>query len=141
MYLIDTDCLSILQRQTPPEFARLRSRMGAHPREHFFLSIVSFHEQALGWTTYLSRAKDPRGTIRAYEMLALILRDFNSYPVLAFDQLASDTFEQMRQQRVRLATMDLRIASTALSRRMTVITRNTADFRKVPGLSVEDWTQ
>src|SRR5690349_21119525 len=108
MFLIDTDCLSILQRQTEPEFSRLRSRMATHPRDQFFLSIVTFHEQVLGWTTYLSRARDPRATIRAYQMLVLILRDFNAYPVLPFDQAASSTFETLRNRRVRLATMDLR---------------------------------
>ena len=140
MYLIDTDCLSILQRQTQPEFARLHARMASHPTERFFLSIVSFHEQVLGWTTYLSRAKDARATVRAYEMLMLILTDFKAGQVLAFDEAASHVFEIMRNQRVRLATMDLRIASTALSRQMTVITRNVVDFRKVPGLRVENWT-
>ncbi|ETX07465.1 MAG: hypothetical protein ETSY2_11025 [Candidatus Entotheonella gemina] len=37
--------------------------------------------------------------------------------------------------------MDLRIASIALSRNMTVLSRNLVDFMRVPGLRVEDWTQ
>ena len=40
----------------------------------------------------------------------------------------------------RISTMDLRIASIALSRDMTVLTCNLGDFRKVPGLKVADWT-
>ena len=140
MYLLDTDCLSILQRQTQPQFARLAARMAAHGHDEFVLSIISFHEQVLGWTTYLSRAKDSRSIIRAYEMLALILGDFNNYRVLPFDRAASDVFEKMRGRRVRLATMDLRIAATALASGMTVVTRNTGDFQKVPALSVDDWT-
>jgi tRNA(fMet)-specific endonuclease VapC len=36
--------------------------------------------------------------------------------------------------------MDLRIAATALVEKLTVLTRNTIDFLKVPGVVVEDWT-
>jgi tRNA(fMet)-specific endonuclease VapC len=36
--------------------------------------------------------------------------------------------------------MDLRIAAVALTRNMSVLTRNLVDFERVPGLTVEDWT-
>ncbi len=36
--------------------------------------------------------------------------------------------------------MDLRIAAIALTKSMTVLTRNAVDFQKVPNLLVEDWT-
>ena len=46
----------------------------------------------------------------------------------------------MRRQRIRIGTMDLRIAATALANGMTVLTRNIVDFGRVPNLTVEDWT-
>jgi tRNA(fMet)-specific endonuclease VapC len=60
--------------------------------------------------------------------------------VLPFDTAAISIYDTLRSQRVRIATMDLRIAATALSRGLTLLTRNVQDFRKVPGLVTEDWT-
>jgi len=48
--------------------------------------------------------------------------------------------ENLRHQHIRLGTMDLRIASIALSQDAIFFTRNTSDFNKVPNLKVEDWT-
>ena len=73
-------------------------------------------------------------------MLHQILVDFSVAQVLTFDEAAAQTFEELRTQRVRVGTMDLRIASIALSRDFTVWTRNMVDFQQIPGLRVEDWT-
>jgi tRNA(fMet)-specific endonuclease VapC len=49
-------------------------------------------------------------------------------------------FDELRDQRVRVSTMDLRIASIAISCNLVLLTRNVRDFTKVPGLVTEDWT-
>jgi len=36
--------------------------------------------------------------------------------------------------------MDLKLASIVLLRNATLLSRNLGDFRKVPGLKVEDWS-
>ena len=36
--------------------------------------------------------------------------------------------------------MDLRIGAIAIANGMTVLTCNTVDFERIPGLSFEDWT-
>jgi tRNA(fMet)-specific endonuclease VapC len=60
--------------------------------------------------------------------------------VLPFDAAASAVFSGLTALRGKVGTMDLRIASIALSRGLIVPTRNTRDFTKVPGLVTEDWT-
>jgi tRNA(fMet)-specific endonuclease VapC len=69
-----------------------------------------------------------------------ILMDFARMNVLPFDAEAAATFVHLRQSGVRVGTMDLRIGSIALVRGFTVLTRNTVDFERIPGLRAEDWT-
>jgi tRNA(fMet)-specific endonuclease VapC len=102
--------------------------------------VIAFHEQVLGANAYISRAKSRREIVRGYQMLHQILADFSIAQVLPFDDAAAAEFEELRGQRIRVATMDLRIASIALSMQLTVLTRNLVDFERIPGLTVEDWT-
>jgi tRNA(fMet)-specific endonuclease VapC len=139
-FIVDTDHLALIQQQSQPEFGRIADRMSNYSRRDFYVSIVSFHEQVLGWTTYLSRSKSREDVVKAYSKLRRLLTDFAALQVLPFDDVASDSFETLRRRRIRIGTMDLRIAATALGQNATVLTRNLVDFRKVPGLHVEDWT-
>jgi tRNA(fMet)-specific endonuclease VapC len=140
MFVLDTDHLGILQRQSAPQYSNLIRRISRYTEANFFVTIVSFHEQVVGWNAYLSRAKDSVGVMRGYQKLEGILSDFNRAQVLPYASAAADVFEELRKQRVRSGTMDSRIAPIALANNMTVLTRNLIDFERVPGLTVEDWT-
>ncbi|HUT95681.1 MAG TPA: type II toxin-antitoxin system VapC family toxin [Thermoguttaceae bacterium] len=140
VFLLDTDHIAIIQRQTEPEFGRLAARMQQYPLTDFYVPIVSFHEQVAGWNAYINRATTLEAVVKAYRMYERILADFACMQVLPFDAAAGRTFESLRKQRVRIGTMDLRIAATALTRGFKLLSRNLIDFRKVPGLAVEDWT-
>jgi tRNA(fMet)-specific endonuclease VapC len=140
MFLLDTDHIGIIQRRSSPQFDQLWQRMALHSPEDFYISIVSFHEQVLGWNAYLNRARDSVGVTRAYQMFQRVLADFATSQVAQFDSVAAGVFDALRKQSIRIATMDLRIAAIAIARDFTLLTRNLADFRRVPGLRVEDWT-
>ncbi len=140
MFLLDTDHIVFLQDRESMEYERLIRRMENYPGESFFWPVIAFHEQMLGANTYIARARGRPGIVRGYELLKRILTDFSLAQVLPFDEPAVRKFEELRAQRVRIGTMDLRIASIALCHEMTVLTRNAIDFKAVPELSVEDWT-
>jgi tRNA(fMet)-specific endonuclease VapC len=72
--------------------------------------------------------------------MARIVSDFRLIPVLPFDANAAVAYADLKTQRTQLAKMDARIAAIALSRDLTVLTRNDRDFGKVAGLVIEDWT-
>ncbi|WLT39243.1 type II toxin-antitoxin system VapC family toxin [Synechocystis sp. B12] len=139
-YLLDTDHISFLQRRSSPEFFRLSSRMAQHKISDFALSIISFHEQVIGAHSFINRAQTSKDLARGYELLLEIARSFADAPILLFDSSAISIFDTMRSQKIRLATMDLRIAAIAISKNLVLLTRNAADFNQVPDLVIENWT-
>lgn len=140
MYLLDTDYAGIIQTKAEPQFSRLVLRFRQHALTDFYFPVVAFHEQVMGANVYISRAKKIDNLVHGYRLLEEILVHFKAAQVLPFDVPSAQQFEALRQQRVRIGTMDLRIASIALSHDLTVLTRNLVDFQQVPNLRVEDWT-
>src|SRR6266446_3556225 len=136
--ILDTDHLSILQQEDQPSYNRLRARLAEHPEEPIAVTIISFQEQIQGWMAYLNQARTASGIILAYEKLVGVLRYFSKATVIPFNQAAQVELERLRKQGVRIGTLDLRIASIALAERCVLVSGNLKDFRKVPGLNVED---
>ena len=123
-YLLDTDHISFLQRRSSLEFSRLTFRMAQHPRSDFALSVISFHEQVIGAHSFINRAQTNTDMARGYALLLETLNGFANAPVLPFDSRAIAIFDELRSQKVRVATMDLRIASIAMSNNLVLLTRN-----------------
>jgi tRNA(fMet)-specific endonuclease VapC len=92
------------------------------------------------WMAYLARTRSVAHQVEAYRRLLQHLDNYRRIPVLPFDEAAAVAFQQLRRARLRIGTMDLKIAAIAVSRDATLLSRNLADFRQVPGLQVEDWT-
>lgn len=139
MYLLDTDHLVVLQRRAEPEYSRLKQRMSVHLPEHFCLCMVSFHEQVMGANNFINRARKAEEVVRGYQMMEQSLIDYPRFRVMPFDPPAAQQFDAFRAGRVRIATMDLRIAAIAVTQRLTLLSRNLNDFARVPGLVAEDW--
>lgn len=139
MYLLDTDHISLLGRSAP-EGERIRQRVVATPDGEVRVSIVSYEEQMRGWLAQLNKisAVDQQATY--YKRLEDNLRFYNQMPLVSFDAAVVNQFQTLWVQRIRIGTMDLKIAATALAHNATLITRNTQDFSKVPGLRLEDWS-
>ena len=59
--------------------------------------------------------------------------------ILPFDEDAAVCFESLLSQRLRVGTMDLKIAAICIAHDAALLSRNRVDFEKVPGLRVENW--
>ena len=140
MFLFDTDHLSLLQRNDSVN-ETLEARLSERDETDFWVSIISFHEQILGWHTYLARAKTSDQLVLGYGRFESLLAAFADYQLLSFEESAADVFADLRRQNTRVGTMDLKIAAIAISNGMTLLTRNSVDFERVPNLSFADWTK
>ena len=99
-YLLDTDHLSILQRQTGQDYNSLSTRMAHYPLSDFAVSTVTFHEQMLGIHAYINHALNLNDVVKGYEMMGRLVNDFKMLPLVSFDAGAATKFEQLQSQRI-----------------------------------------
>ena len=139
MWLLDTDHLTLLERGGSAAL-ELQLRLGQIPARQFATTIISYEEQMRGWMSQVAQATTSLKLIGAYARLQEHIEAFRDAPILAYDGLAADEYERLRQARIRIGTKDLRIAATCLARGATLLTRSLKDFGKVPGRRAEDWS-
>jgi tRNA(fMet)-specific endonuclease VapC len=140
MVVLDTDHMSLLEWSDARGSATLRARLRVLQPAEVTTTIISYEEQMRGWMAYLARTRSIARQMEAYRRLHRQLQNYCQIPVLTFDEEAAVTFQRLRRARLRMGTMDLKIAAIVLSRDATLLSRNLADFHQVPGLQVEDWT-
>ncbi len=139
MILLDTDHFNVLQIGKGTSYEMLAGRMDASADQHFATTVVTFEEHMRGWLAGIRRARDVAGEVRPYDQLINLVSFFQAWEILRFDENAAARFRDLRQQRVRIGTMDLKIASIALEQGAILLSSNSKDFNEVPGLRVEDW--
>jgi tRNA(fMet)-specific endonuclease VapC len=140
MVVLDTDNITLLERNDSPTSLRLLARLDSLEADDIATTIVSYEEQTRGWLAYLAKAATLAAQINAYTRLKTHLRNYCRISVLDFDDNAALEYDRLRSARVRIGTMDLRIAAIVLTNDATLLSRNIGDFRRVPDLKVDDWT-
>lgn len=130
LYLLDTDTLIYILKRRPPDVA---ARFEKIPPEDVAVSMISIAELMFG----AEKSQRPAQARRAVEKIAEVLR------VLPFDDGAARVYGRLRAQLEQRGTpigaLDTLIAAHALSLRATIVTNNTREFARVPGLKVENW--
>ncbi len=139
MIILDTDHLSLLQYRDSPRAFGLQKRLERLPVPELATTVISLEEQMRGWLRSIRRARQGHTQVPYYEKLTELLAFYRDWTVLPFDQVAANKLDSLRKERVNLGTMDLKIAAITLVNDATLLSGNLKDFRKVPGLRVEDW--
>ena len=127
--LLDTDiCIAILNRDD-----RVRPWLEHNAPSKLRMSAITLAELRFG----IAKSTQAR---RVAANLRVLLTRVRSVP---FDDDASGRYGELRALLERrgksIGPLDMLIASHALSLGWVLATHNTAEFRRVPGLRVEDW--
>ena len=138
-YLLDSDYVSLIDR-AGSEGARILARIAALPPDSVAVSLISYEEQMRGWMAEIARIQSMYRQLAVYSRLDRMRNYYCITPVLPFDDKALAQFQSLWLRRLRVGTMDLKIAATALAQEATLITRNAIDFSKVIGLQIENWS-
>lgn len=137
LYILDTDTLQLFEDKHPHVVAHVQMIAP----ENLAVSVISVEEQLSGWYTQLRQAKRPDRLAWAYRHLAATVRFLSRVQIIDFDEAAIRRFDQVKKRKIKIGTNDLRIAATDLEQDAILVTRNLRDFRKVPGLRIDDWSK
>ena len=140
MIILDTDCLSVFEREKHLETSRLRANIAHFDSEDISTTIITYEEQMRGWMSYLSKSKNIEQQIIAYQRLNQFLENFRKIKVFPFDEKAAIVFQDLKSKKIRVGTMDLKIAAIVIANEAILVSRNLGDFEQVPNLNVRDWT-
>jgi tRNA(fMet)-specific endonuclease VapC len=136
--LLDTDHINVLQSREP-RAVTLMANMVASADQDFATTVITIEEQMRGWLAVIHRSIDVHRQLPAYERLVGLVDFFSRWRVARFSEAAVAEFTQLRQRRVRIGAMDLKIASIALANGALLLSANLRDFQQVPNPRVENW--
>ncbi len=136
--VLDTNHLRELVSSTSSAGLRLKERIASENAEAF-TSIVVLEESMQGWMALLNRLKAGPDQVDVYARMQSALETAVKLGVLPFDQDSATIFAELRRVLRRHGTMDLKIASIALTHEAMLLTRNVEDFREIPDLQVQNW--
>ena len=130
MYLLDTNICAYLMRGTYPSLNR---KILSIPPSELAISSVTLFELKYG------AAKAGWGNKRLEDM-HLFLSAFQVIPFTEYDAVVTG---RIRAELVKagqpIGSYDIQIAGQGVAKGITVVTHNTGEFSRVPGILLEDW--
>ena len=132
--LIDASVLIEFERGRTDVEERVRGR----EREEFFLSVITASELIHG----VHRAVESGVRSRRSAFVEAILQRFPLLPVdLSTARIHAQLWADLASRGTLVGAHDLWLAATCVCHGLTMATANVRDFDRVPGLSVESWTE
>jgi tRNA(fMet)-specific endonuclease VapC len=129
MFLLDTDTCIYALKQDEDVLQQLLST----PREEIAVSVITEGELRTG----AAKSSSPVKTLRLVEnfLRPLTLIDFTSDDAIAYARVRS----RLERAGTPIGPLDTLIASQAVQRKLTLVTHNEREFRRVTGLTIANW--
>lgn len=131
MYLLDTDiCIYIIKKKYPS----LTQKVMKQGPFTIALSAVTVAELEYGVakSLYPKRNRDT------------LLEFLTPFEIIPFSELDCENLGFLRaylhKKGIPIGPYDLQIASQCISRDFCLVTNNVTEFKRVPGLKIENWT-
>jgi len=137
--LLDTDHVNVLKYPEHPRFASLTTQLNTSDDQDIATKVITVEEQMRGWLAWINRSEDVHRQVPAYQELLRLFVFFSRWYVVPFDEQAASEYQGMRAQRLRIGTMDLKIAAIVLVHDALLLSANLRDFQQVPNLRVAKW--
>ena len=139
MYILDTDHLSLIQRNGE-DGKRIMARLASIANPEVAVTVITYEEQVKGRLSVLARAKTIDEQVFAYQGLQQVAIDYLKIAILPFSYAAALEHQRLRKAYPRLGNMDLKIAAISSTHNALLLTRNKSDFGQILELRIEDWS-
>jgi tRNA(fMet)-specific endonuclease VapC len=130
-FLLDTDTCIYALKQNRNVLERLLSKS----RDEILVSVITEAELRTG----AAKSSAPIRTLRLVEnfLRPLAIAEFRSDDAIAYAHIRA----KLERAGTRIGPLDTLIASQAVARRLTLVSNNEREFRRVSGLHVENWAR
>jgi tRNA(fMet)-specific endonuclease VapC len=130
-YMLDTDTCSYVMKRSHP---LLLERLQSLPLSDVCMSVVTKAELLYGVEVSPKHAQDA-AALAAFLPYVEVL-DLDEDAALHYAEIRAD----LKKRGAMIGANDLFIAAHARALGLTLITNNTAEFERVKGLHIENWT-
>ena len=130
IYMLDTNvCIDVIRKRARSLVERIRT----HAVDDIALSAITLSELQHG----VAKSENPE------QNRVALLEFLVPFTVLSYEDTAARAYGEIRahleKQGTPIGPMDMLIAAHARSHGLTLITNNEQQFRRVPGLTIENW--
>lgn len=130
MYLLDSNICIYIINNRPRQVVDHIKKLKVHTVK---LSAISLAELEYGVSKSKAREKNRQALIDFATPFDII--DFNDEDAEVFGIIRAD----LEKRGLVIGPYDMQIAAQAITRNLTLVTNNTAEFARIPNIKLENW--